>query len=179
MIVTVASSANQRLKEYMVGEATETCVYPGIAQCFAIAGWTPGGMLCTHLSPGATAEDMSDTFASLRGMGGDAATVWYVVGPFTPHFAVGKAQWHSVKDMQKTFRKELKNSSAVHWVLDATAERNTQRMYPGISEPMTFSSIDVRAEHRHWQGQIWFSYKETSSKVTDWNRFDSTKFVRF
>ncbi len=122
---------------------------------------------------------MTDTFATLREMGGEAATHWYVVGPFTQHFAVAKAQWHSVKDMHKTFRKELKNDSAVHWVLDATAERNTQRMYPGITVPMSFSSIDVRAEHRHWQGQIWFAYKETSRTVTDWNRFASEKFMRF
>ena len=179
MIVTVAPSPTQRLSEYTVGMAADTCVYAGIAQCFAIAGWTPQGMLCTHLSPGVTDQDMSDTFASLRGMGGAAATVWYVVGPFTQHFAVSKAPWRSVKDMRKTFRKEFKNDAAVHWVLDATAERNTQRMYPGITVPMTFSAIDVRAEHRHWQGQIWFSYKESSRSVTDWTRFDSAKFVRF
>lgn len=179
MIVTVTPDATISLPEYHVGKASETCIYPGIAQCFAIAGWMQSAMLCTHVSPGATKDDISDTFASLRDMGGENVMFWYVVGPFTQHFAVNKAQWRSVKSIKKTFRKEFNNKQADHWILDATSERNTKRLYPGIDIPMTFSSIDILAEHRGWENIIWFSYKEHSSKVTQWNRFNSSKFVRF
>jgi hypothetical protein len=88
--------ADQSLPEYCVGQASTTCLYPGIAQCFAIAGWLKGEMLCTHVSPGATKEEIDTTFEYLRDMGGDQAQRWYVVGPFTNHFAVVKAQWRSV-----------------------------------------------------------------------------------
>lgn len=64
-IVTVDEKADQSLSEYKVGKASQSCVYAGIAQCFAIAGWTQTGMLCTHVSPGATQADIADTFASL------------------------------------------------------------------------------------------------------------------
>jgi hypothetical protein len=162
-----------------VGQASKTCIYPGIAQCFAIAGWTQTGMLCTHVSPGATKEDITDTFASLRDMGGDTVMHWYVVGPFTPHFAVTKAQWRSVKNIKKTFVKEFKNKTANHWIFNATSERNTKRLYDGIDIPMTFTSIDIRAEHRGWESMVWFSFKESGHKITEWNRFNSAKFVRF
>jgi hypothetical protein len=105
---------------------SQTCVYPGIAQCFAIAGWTESGILCTHVSPGATKDDIASTFASLRDMGGSEVMYWYVVGPSAQHFAVAKAQWRSVKNIKETFKREFSNKTAVHSILDATAERNTK-----------------------------------------------------
>lgn len=178
-IVTVSPQPDQSLKEYMVGKALQTCTYPGIGQCFAIAGWTQSAMLCTHVSPGATKDDMATTFASLREMGGDVVMYWYVVGPFSDHFAVAKAQWRSVKDIQKTFRSELKNKAASRFVLDATAERNTKVLDPGITIPRTFNAIDIRAEHRGWESMIWFSYKESSPRVKTWKRFKLEDFKRF
>ena len=178
-IVTVAPQADQSLIEYTVGKALQTCIYPGIAQCFAIAGWTQSAMLCTHVSPGATKDDIANTFASLRGMGGDVVMYWYVVGPFHQHFAVAKAQWRSVNDIKKTFQSEFKNKAAAHFVLDASAERNTKVLDPGFTIPRTFNGIDVRAEHRGWESMIWFSYKESTARVTAWNRFKVEKFNRF
>jgi len=177
-IVTVAPQANQSLIEYTVGKAFQTCLYPGIAQCFAVAGWTQSAMLCTHVSPGATKDDIASTFASLRGMGGDEVMYWYVAGPFNEHFAVAKAQWRSVNDIKKTFRSEFKNKAATHFVLDATAERNTKVLDPGFTIPRTFSAIDVRAEHRGWESMIWFSYKESAARVKEWNRFKLENFKR-
>lgn len=130
---------------------SQTCVYPGIAQCFAIAGWTESGILCTHVSPGATKDDIASTFASLRDMGGSEVMYWYVVGPSAQHFAVAKAQWRSVKNIKETFKREFNNKTAVHSILDATAERNTKVTDPGFTIPRTFSGIDVRAEYRGWE----------------------------
>lgn len=178
-VQTVAPQAHQSLVEYTVGAASETCTYPGIAQCFAIAGWTPAGMLCAHVSPGATKEEMEATFDALGTLGGDAVLYWYVVGPFTRHFAVAKACWRSVKDIKKSFQKAFGNKSAKHFILDASDERNTQVLDPGFTIARTFSAIDIRAEHRGWEAMIWFSYKETSRKVTTWQRFKLDKFVLF
>jgi hypothetical protein len=178
-IVTVDPKADQSLPEYHVGKASSTCIYPGIAQCFAIAGWTANSMLCTHVSPGATKDDMDETFASLHDMGGDQALFWYVAGPFTEHFAVTRAQWRSVKAIKKTFKNAFNNKAAAHWILDATEERNTTRIYPGTTIPSRFSSIDVRAERRAWESMIVFSYKEHSRSVTEWTRFRTAKFKRF
>jgi hypothetical protein len=159
-------AADQSLPEYHVGQASRTCIYPGIAQCFAIAGWKNGEMLCTHVSPGATKEDIDTTFEYLRDMGGDQAQRWYVVGPFTHHFAVVKAQWRSVKAIGKTF-KELKNKNADRWILDVTTERNV------------FSwGIDVKAVPCDWAPVVYFDYKKTG-RGNDWNELKVHKFVRF
>lgn len=178
-IVTVESKADQSLSEYTVGKAMQTCVFPGIAQCFAIAGWTQTGMLCTHVSPGATGSDIEDTFTALQGMGGSDVLYWYVVGPFTQHFAVAKAKWRSVKDIKQTFKSHFQNKTAAHFILDATTERNTKVLEKGFTIPRTFNSIDVKAEHRGWEAMIWFSYKEGSPKAKEWTRFRTNKFVRF
>jgi hypothetical protein len=58
----VNEANNKGLVEYTVGKAMCTCVYPGIAQCFAIAGRRQSIMACIHVSPGATAENISHTF---------------------------------------------------------------------------------------------------------------------
>ena len=161
----------------MVGAATEPCTFPGIAQCFAIAGWTPSAMLCTHVSPGFTKDEMKVAFDHLKQMGGDNVMYWYVLGPSTDHFAVTKAQWRSVKDIKKTFSKHFENKAATHMILDATDERHTKRLYKDITIPMEFSSIDIRTRQRGIT--IAFSYKERKSDVTDWTEFDLTKFRRF
>jgi hypothetical protein len=178
-INTVAQKADQRLLEYTVGMATHSCVYPGIAQCFAIAGWSQAGMLCTHVSPGASKSDIDDTFDALRNMGGSQATCWYVVGPFVQHFAVAKAQWRSVKHIKKTFDNAFKNKTAAHFILDASAERSTSVLDPGFTIPRTFSSIDIKAERRGYLNMIVFSHKEGSMRATTWNRFPLNRFVRF
>lgn len=178
-IKTLDPKADQSLSEYTVGKASQTCVYPGIAQCFAIAGWTESGILCTHVSPGATKDDIASTFASLRDMGGSEVMYWYVVGPSAQHFAVAKAQWRSVKNIKETFKREFNNKTAVHSILDATAERNTKVTDPGFTIPRTFSGIDVRAEYRGWESMVWFSYKEASPRAKEWTRFKLGKFIRF
>ena len=71
-IIRVDEAADISLPEYRVGSCTESCTYPGILQCFAIAGWMQSKLLCTHVSPGISEEDMTATFDELRARGGDA-----------------------------------------------------------------------------------------------------------
>ena len=169
--------AHLSLSEGEVGEATESCIYPGIAQRFAIAGWAPNSMLCTHVTPGSTKDDIDVTFEYLKTIGGDDVMHWYLLGPFTDHFAVTKAQWRSVGNIKKTFKSKFKNKAAVHLILDATEERHSRRLYPGITVPMEFSSIDIRVLRRGIT--LAFSYKERRSDVTQWTEFDLEKFRRF
>lgn len=172
-----SQAAHQSLAEGEVGEATDSCIYPGIAQCFAIAGWTPNSMLCTHVTPGSTKDEMDATFTFLSSIGGDQVLHWYLLGPFTDHFAVTKAQWRSVKDIKKTFKSKFKNKVATHLILDATQERHTKRLYPGITIPMEFSSIDIQVVRRGIT--LAFSYRERKRGVTNWTEFDLTKFRHF
>jgi hypothetical protein len=165
-VTLVAPAANQSLSEYCVGQASKTCVYPGIAQCFAIAGWSHAGMLCTHVSPGATSGEIDATFQHLNNMGGAQVQRWYVVGPFTDHFASTTAQWRSVQDIKKSFKK-LKNKNAEHWILDVTAERQA------------FSwGIDIQATPCDWAPVIYFDYRKWGSKG-GWTDLKVHKFVRF
>ena len=177
---TVTPGADLSLVEYTVGKASGTCLFPGIAQCFAIAGWMPSAMLCTHVSPGATAEELDAVFHALHGMGAAHATAWYVVGPFNDHFAVRKAQWRSTRHIAKAFDAGLgKKNTADRFILDVTAERNQKVLEPGFTIPRTFNAIHVRAEHRGWESMIAFSYQEASPKAKEWTRLRWDRFVRF
>lgn len=177
-IITKESRADQTLLEYRVGKAGSTCLYPGIAQCFAIAGWCQTSMVCTHVSPGATAQDMTDTFASLRDLGGNWVADWYVVGPFSHHFRADyKAIWSSVKKIGETFDKELKGCAARRWILDASQQRDAKVMIDGYAWPL--SGLDIMAQHRAALGGIGFTYKESRSTVVDWNDFNHDDFMRF
>lgn len=166
-IVVAETAVNQVLPEYQVGKASQTCTYPGIGQCFAIAGWSQTGMLCTHVSPGASKSDVASTFGHLRDMGGDVILRWYVVGPFTDHFAVAKATWRSVDDIKKSFKKAFGNKAAEHWILDVTTERNEFNW-----------GVDIQAERCQWTPSIFFSYKQ-AAKNTGWNDLKLYRFVRF
>lgn len=163
----VAECDDQCLPEYCVGKARKTCVYPGIQQCFAIAGWTPTGMLCTHVSPGATKAEIEATFDNLRGMGGDNARRWYVVGPCVAHFADVNAQWRSVDAIKRSFRKQLKNKTADYWIRDATAERNQHNW-----------GIDIHAEIYTTHPAVAFAYRQAMKKGA-WTNLKLYDFVRF
>lgn len=177
-VKNVGSLPNQSLIEYTVGEATASCTYPGIAQCFAVAGLTQSKLIGVHVSPGFTKDEMEAAFAMLQGMGGDNVMYWYVVGPFQEHFAVSKAIWRSERDIKKTFKKAFGNRAASHLILDATAERNTLRpAEPGITIPSRFSAIDIRIVVRGIT--LAFEFGTTMRGVTSWTPFDLTKFRKF
>lgn len=176
-IQVMATKGNQTLVERMVGAGTQSILYPGIMQCFAIAGWTQREILGTHVSPGFTEDEMREAFEALAAMGGNTVMYWYLLGPFQDHFAIGKAQWHSPRDIKKTFKKHFKNDAATHLILDATAERHTMRMYPGITEPMPFSGINIRVVKNG--STMAFAYQEYAQMGAGWTEFTLTKFVQF
>lgn len=163
----VSECDDQCLLEYCVGKAKKVCVYPGIQQCLAIAGWTPSGMLCTHVSPGATKAEIEATFDYLRGMGGDNARRWYVVGPCSEHFAAVNAQWRSVEAIKGSFRKQLKNKAADRWILDVTTERNQHSW-----------GIDIQAETYPAHPAIAFAYRQAMKRGA-WTNLKLHNFVRF
>ena len=72
----VGSKPHQSLFEHLVGGASDSCVYPGNAQCFAIAGWMQNEMPCVHLSPGFIEEEMAASFEQLKSLGGDSVIYW-------------------------------------------------------------------------------------------------------
>jgi hypothetical protein len=168
------SKGQQTLPEYTVGEATDICLFPGIAQCFAIVGPTQSKLIATHVSPGATAAEIEETFSLLKNLGGDTVMFWYIVGPCLDHFAEAKAQWRSAKDIKKSFSKNLSNKAASHYLLDASDERNTMAAVPGATILSKFNAIDVRATVRG--ATVAFAYKETRLNVKNWTEFDLTKF---
>ena len=175
----VAEANNQRLVEYTVGKASNTCIYPGIAQCFAIAGRRHSFMACTHVSPGATAENISDTFKYLREIGGNWVSSWHVIGPFVDHFNCTTAAWKSVQDIRATFTAEFGDTGADHWILDVSKQRHTSVLEDGFTIPTEFGSIDVKAELATADNKIRFYFKGDRGPNMDWNRLYNRKFSRF
>ncbi|MFT6675413.1 MAG: hypothetical protein ACJAVM_001605 [Sulfitobacter sp.] len=176
----VTESNNLRLVEYSVGKTAGSCVYPGIAQCFAIAGRRQSFMACTHISPGATAENISDTFKYLREIGGNWATSWHIIGPFVDHFNCTTAQWRSVQDIRDTFKTEFGDTGADHWILDVSTQRHTRLVEEGFTLSTEFGSIDVKAELATADNKIRFYYKGDRGPDKDnWTRLFNRKFSRF
>ena len=69
-------------------------------------------------------------------MGGAHATSRYVVGPFTDHFAVRKAQWRSSRAISKAFDAALgKKSTADRFIPDVAVDRRQQVREPGFTIP--------------------------------------------
>ncbi|MGB1239245.1 MAG: hypothetical protein ACPG4U_13590 [Pseudomonadales bacterium] len=110
----------QNIVEYCIGSAKDSCVYPRILQCLSITGFTKQGLIGTHISPGATEEDLKQTFETLRTGGGSNIKQWYIVGNFQKHFQDTKVGWTSVAKIAKRLRKEF-DSGAVYQIADTTA----------------------------------------------------------
>jgi|APMI01.1.fsa_nt_gi hypothetical protein len=168
-IVLVNTADDISLPEKRVGMGNKSCTYPGIQQCFAIAGWTAGGAIGTHVTPGSTKQELNDTFDYLKQLGGKSVRYWYVVGPFVDHFATTTALWKSVKDIQTTFDKFFKNNANNRYILDAREQRKIHTW-----------GINIRAEHRAWEGMIRFSYAPAMGKGSNtYNAFSLNDFVPF
>lgn len=166
-------AADQDFTEYVMGIAEETVRFPGIAQCFGIVGLFGSRMLCVHVSPGTTEEEMDTIFANLNLMGGDNVLDWYIIGPFDEHFAVGSALWRSKKDIKKTFRQHFPKKARFH-IMDVTAERSARVLFEGNMWPI--GAIDVRVVRNSFS--LAFAYKEGRLSVTTWTPLDLTKFKR-
>ena len=181
MVVALAPEAiDLSLPEYVIGKAFQTCTYPGIRQCIAIAGRRQSFMICTHVSPGATAQDISDTFGHMRDLGGTWVSSWYVVGPFDIHFSTASAQWKSAQNIRDTFKKEFSDASADHWILDVSAQRSRKMVLPGMTLPATTGCLHIKAERDGVGNGIAFSYKgDIGPYRINWSPLYSGSFSRF
>lgn len=170
------STPHLTLPEYEVGVAAMSCEFPGIAQCIAVVGALPSAMICAHVSPGTTAEQMKDIFAYLRAGGGDDVDFWYLLGPTEHHFTGRSTLWKSLRDIRKTFRKRLDDKNTTHLFLDATEERNSMVDFPEFTQKVRIASIDIRALNL---GGLRFSWRLRESRAKTrggWNDFDLRKF---
>jgi len=179
-VILVDDANDQSLPEYRIGKAMQTCIYPGIRQCFAIAGRRQSFMICTHVSPGATAEDISETFEHMRALGGTWVSSWYVVGPFAEHFGTPNAQWKSVQDIRNRFKEKFRDASADHWILDVSAQRNRKMVLEGMTLAATTGYLNIKAERETDGNGIDFSYKgDIGPYKNTWSPLYSGSFSRF
>ncbi|WP_339720354.1 hypothetical protein [uncultured Paraglaciecola sp.] len=171
-------ATHQSLPEYQVGIATNTCEFPGIAQCIAIVGMMSNRMICAHVSPGTTQVQMNDIFDYLKQAGGDEVNYWYLLGPTEHHFIGRSTLWMSLKDIKKTFKAKLNNKSTSYLFLDASDERNTKVDFP--EGQFRIASIDIRALKHGSLLQFSWKLREGRQKTRgDWIQFDLKKFKRF
>jgi hypothetical protein len=168
-IVLVPEADNQNLVEYTVGKATSSCVYPGIQQCFAIAGIRATHMACAHVSPGSTAQDVADIFESLKEVGGTWASDWYLLGPFAHFFAASTTPWKSVQDIRAAFKQAFGDTGANHWIMDVSGQRN-----------LFGFGIDVKVDFVTGRSAAGFYYKKAFAKhIQTWTALDIKDFNRF
>lgn len=177
--VTVhADAPNQILPEYQVGAATERCTFPGIAQCFAIVGQCPDKMVCAHVSPGTTQDQMGEIFTALDNLGGAAASAWYIVGPCDDHFQGNHTVWKSRRHVKKTFTKAF-GKDVKTFLLDASAERNVKRPDARVGGALfKINAIDIRAMKMGIG--VNFTYREQVTQVSwgPWQPLMITKFSK-
>lgn len=125
----------ERVSEYYVAAARQEITFPGLMQCISITGYHVGRLLGTHISPGATSDEVVEHFRILTTECGDHFPTWYVAGQFQNHFATPKAVMNSWDNVRKTLRANLGSNSA-HYVFDTSSLTATEH-WPGI---------DVRAQ---------------------------------
>lgn len=128
----------QNVYEYCVAAAQKQMVYPGIQQCISITGFSVFGLLGTHVSPGATADEIDKTLEILKTGGGANYPNWYIVGNFSNFFNYTQVGWNSFAKIASALRKNLSkkatylvfdtsdiSNSVGSWGIDILATRNT------------------------------------------------------
>lgn len=111
-ISNFAESAS--INEYYVGAAQRVVTYPGLIQCISITGYHIGRIMGTHISPGSSADDISEHFRILTTECGAHYPVWYIAGQFREHFATPKAVMNSMDKFRKMAREKLGKSSTLY-----------------------------------------------------------------
>jgi hypothetical protein len=139
-------------------------------------------MICTHVSPGATTQDISDTFGHLRDLGGNWVTSWHIVGPFTDHFNTSSAQWKSVQDIRNTFATEFGDTGADHWILDISKQRHKSvdcksEGFSGEFRYQETGCVKVKAELDTGANKIRFFYQGDRGNL-GWVRLYNKSFSR-
>ncbi|WP_045413145.1 hypothetical protein [Vibrio owensii] len=98
----------QKVYEYVVSAAEKRIIYPGVIQCITITGVVPNiGIIGTHISPGATKEEIEKTFEILNSGGAAGCSSWYLVGNFEQHYKYNQIGWKSEKKIIQYMRSKL------------------------------------------------------------------------
>lgn len=187
--ITLADTANLIvLPEFKVGKAFQSIEYPGIRQCFAVVGKRQSFVIGTHVSPGAHADGIADTFAKLRDLGGNWAMDWYVVGPFAHHFSAGPTTaWKSVKDIRSTFEEQFGDNGANHHIADITILRDEQHVADLGQGPTNVGTdyVDIRTDNIAVGNKVDISYRTSHRdgrnirQNSAWQRLNPWLFKRF
>lgn len=153
--------------EYNVGNGQREVTYPGLQQCISVTGYSAGGVLGTHISPGATADEIKEHFRLLRTECGSYYPTWYVVGQFQEHFDTPNAIMSSMEEVRKTLRKRLGRDDT-YYVLDTST----------LSQSLHYTyGIDIRASLI--SGELSFGFaKSGGSRDKSFKSFNSWYFNR-
>ena len=178
MPITVHDDAKtQELREYEVGAANSQCDFPGIAQCFAVVGQSEGKLVCAHVSPGTTPEQMTQIFNGLTAKGGGSVTSWYVVGPCNEHFKGNHTVWKSRKHIRETFNEAYSNDTQV-FLLDASNER-AEKFYDEVSGlNFTNRAIDIRATKMGIGVNFMYRAEKGTNRHGPWKQLRIAKFTK-
>lgn len=121
--------------EYTAGSAQREITYPGLQQCISITGRHNGVILGTHISPGASSDDIEEHFDLLQTGFGPVYPEWYIAGQFQNHYTTPKAVMGSPEAFRKTVRKHL-GKTATFYVFDTSA----------LADSIGNWGINIRAE---------------------------------
>jgi hypothetical protein len=140
---------SQSVSEYFVAAAQDRLVYPGILQCISITGFSVGGLIGAHVSPGATGEELRKTFEILRSGGGKNFDVWYVVGNFTKHFQYTKVEWWKTSRKIKSALRDNLSKNAKYWAFNTSTIEGSD------------SGFGINVIAMHTASGVQFSYAKT------------------
>lgn len=173
-VALVPAAPTLSLPEYTVGKAASECIYPGVDQCFAITGIRGSNMICTHVSPGSTAQNIADIFRYLDELGGTWVLDWYVIGTCNEFFSRASAPWKSRADMRASFTARFGDTGANHWLLDNAGLR------PRDVHGYIGYGVDIRAVFDPTTRTASFSYKQAfANHITTWTALNAGAFNRF
>jgi hypothetical protein len=120
--------------EYLAGAAQRQITYPGLQQCISITGYHVGRVLGTHVSPGATSDELDEHFRLLSSECGDHWDIWYVAGQLQNHFSTSTAIINSLGKLRQTLHTKL-GKDATYYLFDTS----------NLSNDLAGWGVDVRA----------------------------------
>lgn len=149
MLDGVPESQNN-VTEYTVAAAKNQLIYPGIQQCISLTGFSASGLLGAHVSPGASKDEIADTFGILIENDAKSCATWYIVGNFQQHFQSTKVGWNSTLKIAGAMRENL-GQLLTYYSLDTSAVSKGP-----VNDPWSWG-IDIRVV-RTELGGIEFAY---------------------
>src|ERR1017187_324535 len=97
------------LSEREVGNARQRMI-----DCVCVTGYSPAGLLGTHISPGENEAELQETLRLLSMGGGKACTAWTLVGHFTKHLGNTRVAWWNTREkIAKALRASIGKGAVV------------------------------------------------------------------